>query len=99
MTHRSRIAVAFLALAGGMAALGALGVLLVATLLVDGVFVLFDWRGELTAQESMTAIVLLVGTIVLFAIAASIFWRDGVKRFLHLLRYLAEGTGHQKRVL
>ena len=99
MTHRARIVLGFAALTAGMAALGALAVLLVAAVLVDGVFVLFDWRGELSARETASSVVLLVGTISLFVIAARIFWRDGVKRFLHLLQYLSEEAGHHKRML
>ena len=96
MSHRNRIILALLALAGGMVTLCALVILLVAALLADGVFAVFDWRAEQSLREAVSSIALLAGTIALFLVAARILWRDGVKRFLHLAHYWAEHRMHRE---
>lgn len=96
MTRRSRIALALLAFACGTITLCALVILLVAVLLVDGVFVLFDWRAELSVREAVASVALLAGTISLFVVAARILWRDGVKRFLHPVQSWAERRMQQQ---
>jgi hypothetical protein len=96
MTHRSRIVFGLFALGGGMVALCVLLVLTVAAVLTDGALGAFGWSAIFSRRELAAALLLFFSTAALFTVAARIFWRDGVRRFIHLLRYwlhVASGRG------
>lgn len=96
MTHRSRIILALVSLAGGMVALCTLLVFAIAAVLADGALGAFGWNAIVSRRELAIALALLGGCGTLFAIAARIFWRDGVRRFIHLAQYwmhIARGRG------
>lgn len=96
MTHRSRIIVGLIALAGGMITLCTLLVLAIAAVLTDGALSAFGWTSVFSRRELALALVLFLGTVTLFITAARIFWRDGIRRFFHLAKYwmhIASGRG------
>jgi hypothetical protein len=96
MTHRSRIILGLAAFGGGMATLVALLILTIAAVLTDGALSAFGWTSVFSRRELAIALVLFFGTVTLLGFAARIFWRDGIRRFLHLAKYwmhIASGRG------
>lgn len=96
MTHRSRIILGLIALGGGMIALCTLLIFTIAAVITDGALGAFGWQSVLSRRELAAALVLFFGSVLLFTIAARVFWRDGVRRFIHLARYwmrVASGRG------